>query len=91
MKNWNTDVKKFTSLTEKRQWELVQMINYGFDGTKVSEAELKSNWPAIRDILDPEKRRLFEYCLWGKRYSLPISNVFFWKQNEIKKLPIHST
>lgn len=77
MKNWNTDVSKFNDETEKRIWEIRQMIMYGSDGEKISLEELKRYWPRIRDTIDPEKRRQFELFLWNKKYSLPESKRFF--------------
>lgn len=41
MKNWNTDEAKFKTPQEKRLWELAQLINYGLDGEKLEEKELK--------------------------------------------------
>ena len=91
MKNWNTDTAAFPSTRAKRVWELSQLINYGFDGEKVSKSELIAYWPELRGIIDPEKRRLFELLLWGKHYSLPVEKTSFFRQNEIRSLPIPTT
>jgi hypothetical protein len=90
MKNWNTDTSKFSSLKQRRLWELRQLVEYGFDGESVTKEELKEYWPLLRDTIDPEKRRLFELVLWNKVYSLPLSKKYFYRQNEIQSLPIPS-
>ena len=91
MKNWNTDTSKFSTPDEKRVWELQQMIEYGFDGETVKKEEFLFYWPRLRDTINPVKRRLFELVLWNKIYSLPPSKKSFYRQNEIKQLPISST
>ncbi len=79
MINWSTDEVKFKKANPKeyRLWRLVQLINYGLDGEKLSKSQLKKSWPLIKDKLDPYKKRAIEYLLWGKQYLLP-SNLSFW-------------
>lgn len=77
MKNWNTNTTKFKSPTARRLWEISQLINYGLDGEKLSEKELKEYWPELKKELDPERARMLEYIVWGKAYSLP-TNKSFW-------------
>ena len=85
MKNWNTDVSKFKSKKDKRIWELSQMINYGLDGEKLDENELKENWDDIKPMLDLERARMLEYLIWGKIYSLPTNSRFWNLPPKIKK------
>lgn len=77
MKNWNTDTSKFKTQKDKKVWELVQRIEYGLDGTPLSKKEVTNYWDDIKDRIAPENRRLLEFYLWGKLYSLP-TNAGFW-------------
>jgi hypothetical protein len=79
MVNWSTDEQKFSKKNPKEYkiWRLVQLINYGLGGEKLSVAEIKSNWSEIKDKLDPYKQRALEYLIWGHLYSLP-NNLSFW-------------
>ena len=79
MYNWSVDEKAFKKRNPEgyRLWRLVQLINYGLDGEKLDEDEVKKAWPKIKDDLDPYSRRAIEYLLRQKAYSLP-SNVTFW-------------
>ncbi len=79
MYNWSTDEEEFKkSNPEKyRLWRITQLINYGLDGEKLDRKEVKKTWPKIKDHLDPFKKRVLEYLLWGKLYLLP-NNLTFW-------------
>ena len=79
MYNWSVDEEKLKKEDPVgyKLWRLEQMINYGTDGEKLDEIEVKKAWPKIKDRLDPYKARLIEFLLWGKQYSLP-SNLNFW-------------
>jgi len=79
MYNWSTDEEKLKKDSpEKYQlWKLVQTINYGLDGHKLSKSQLKKSWPSIKDKIDPYKKRAIEYLIWGKQYLLP-NNLSFW-------------
>lgn len=79
MYNWFVDEKKFKKENPKeyKLWRLIQLINYGLDGEKLDREEVKRAWPRIKNELDPYKRRVLEYLLWGKQYSLP-NNLNFW-------------
>lgn len=87
MINWSVDEKKFKRENPKeyRLWRLTQLINYGLDGEKLDREEVKAAWPKIKDSLDPYAKRLIEYLLWGKWYSLP-NNLTFWNLHK-HKLP----
>lgn len=77
MKNWNTDITKFKSPKAKRLWELSQIINYGLDGKKLSEKELKQYWPDLKPLVDEKRARMIEYLLW-KKVSSQKTNRTFW-------------
>jgi hypothetical protein len=68
-----------------RLWRLVFMINYGLEpGEKLDKKEVKEAWPKIKNEIDPYYRRLIEYLLWGKLYSLPL-NITYWNWPPKKK------
>lgn len=79
MYNWSSDEEKFKKEApeEYKLWRLTQLINYGLDGEKLDREEVKKAWPKIKDRLDPYKKRLLEYLLWKRLYSLP-NNLTFW-------------
>lgn len=81
MYNWSTDEEKFKKEDPEgyRLWRLTQLINYGLDGEKLSKKEIKKYWPKLEKRIDPEKRRLMEFFLWGKLYSLR-PRKFFWEK-----------
>lgn len=78
MLNWNTDEERFKKEDPEgyRLWRLTQLINYGTDGEKLNREEVKAAWPKIKEYIDPYKRRLIEYILWGKMYKLPLNLTF---------------
>lgn len=79
MFNWSVDEDKFRKEDPEgyNLWRLTQLINYGLDGEKLDEKEVKKAWPKIKDKLDPYKKRTLEYLIWGKLSSLP-NNLSFW-------------
>jgi len=79
--HWSVDVKKFQKENPKafRLWRLEQLINYGLQGEKLSKKEIKKYWLKLRKKIDLEEKRLVEFFLWGKRYSLP-ARRFFWEK-----------
>ena len=83
MHNWSVDEKVFKKKDPKgyKLWRLEQLINYGLDGEKLNEKEVKKAWPKIKEQLDPYKKRALEYLLWGKLYSLP-NNLTFWNVSQ---------
>ncbi len=85
MYNWSTDEEKFKKENPEKYklWRITQLINYGLDGEKLNREEVKKAWPKIKDQLDPYKKRLFDYLLWGKLYSLP-HNLTFWNLSRKK-------
>ena len=77
MKNWNTDTTKFKTKKDKKVWELVQKIEYGLDNETLSKKDVLKYWDDIKNTISPENRRLLEFYIWGKAYSLP-TNLNFW-------------
>lgn len=69
MINWNTDEKAFKKKYPKeyKLWRLTQLINYGLDGEKLDEKEVKAAWPKIKDRLDPNLRDYMRFLLWPKQ------------------------
>ena len=80
MINWSVDEKKFKKNHPKeyKLWRLTQLINYGLDGEKLDEEEVKRAWPKIKDRLDPHKAALIEYLIWNKKPSSRSFNENFW-------------
>ncbi|MBI3559834.1 hypothetical protein HY087_01765 [Candidatus Gottesmanbacteria bacterium] len=68
MINWNTDEEllKKNHPKEYRLWRLAQLINYGLEGEKLDEKELRAVWQKIKDRLNPDKRKVIEFFLWNK-------------------------
>lgn len=80
MYNWShidEEAMKRENPEKYRRWRLVQMINYDLQGEKLDRKEVMELWPEIYEDLDPYRRRLLEFLLWGKRYSLP-TNLRWW-------------
>lgn len=84
MKNWNTDTSKFKTETDLKIWELVQKIEYGLDGEPLIRKDLLEYWDKVKNQIAPENRRLIEFYLWGKQYSLPTNNNFWTRPQTIR-------
>ena len=80
MINWSIDEKKFKNENpeEYRLWRLTQLINYGLDGEKLDESEVKHAWPKIKERIDPNTKIYLEYLLWGKKPSSKNIKKTFW-------------
>ncbi|MBI2644254.1 MAG: hypothetical protein HYW95_01940 [Candidatus Wildermuthbacteria bacterium] len=62
MYNWSVDEEKLKNNPEKYAiWKLEQMVNFGLNGKKISEKELKKYWDKLR--LDPARKRFLELLL----------------------------
>jgi len=79
--HWSVDTKKFEKENPRafRLWRLEHLINYILQGEKLSRREVKKHWLKLKERIDPEEKRLIEFFLWGKRYSLP-PRKFFWEK-----------
>ncbi len=84
MKNWNTDVSKFKTVKDRKVWEMIQKIEYGLDGEVLDKKEVLKYWDDIKNQIAPENRRLLEFYIWGKQYSLP-TNINFWNRPQLVK------
>lgn len=62
MKNWNTNLETLKKDPEKYAvWRLEQLINFGLDGEKISEQELRKYWDNIQ--IDPAKKAFLKSLL----------------------------
>lgn len=62
MYNWSTDEAELKKdPTAYAIWRLEQLINFGLDGEKISEKELRHYLPQLN--LDPARRRFIELLL----------------------------
>ncbi|MFH2085578.1 MAG: hypothetical protein ABII21_02235 [bacterium] len=82
MKNWNTNTTKFKSKLDKTIWEISQIINFGFDGTKLSKQTLTKHWTALLPHLSPDRARMIEWVTWGKQ-SLRSSKNKSWNKSNL--------
>lgn len=65
MFNWSSDLSKVNKKSrDYKIWKLEQLINYGLNGEKLSEKEVKKYWNYLN--LDPGKKRALRYLIWGK-------------------------
>jgi hypothetical protein len=80
MYNWSVDEKAFKKEDPEayRLWRLTQLINYGLDGEKLDESEIKQAWPQIKARLDPHKAAYLEFLLWDKKPSSRQFSENFW-------------
>lgn len=78
--HWSVDVNRFQKENPEafRLWRLTHLINYGLDGEKLSEKEVKAAWPNIKDQLDPHKATYLEFLLWNKKPSSRKFRENFW-------------
>ncbi len=63
MHNWSTDTTRLQQHPDAYDiFFLEQMINFGLNGKKISEENLRKNWSSL-DI-DPQKRAFLQTLLW---------------------------
>lgn len=66
MYNWNTNTSALKKDPEKYTiWKLEQLINYGLNGEKINEKDLKKYWNKL--TLDQKRRRVLSFWLWPKQ------------------------
>ena len=64
MYNWSVDDMELKKNPKKHAiWQLEQQINFGLNGEKVSETEVKKYWSDLR--LDPHRKQFLEFLLNG--------------------------
>ncbi len=63
MYNWSVDEKAFKKADpeEYEKWRLEQMINFGLNGEKISEVQLRKYWDKLH--LEPSRKRYLELVL----------------------------
>lgn len=62
MRNWNINTSQFDENSEEyKVWKLEQLINFGLNGEKINEDDLKSRLHALH--IDSSKRRFLEFIL----------------------------
>jgi len=63
MYNWSVDPKEFGKNAQAHTvWKLEQMVNFGLDGQKIKEKELKKYWNTI--VIDPARRAFLSLLLY---------------------------
>lgn len=63
MKNWSTDTKRLKrNPQDYTLWKLEQMINFGLDGKKLSESDLRRYFTKLS--IDPLKKMFLKQLLW---------------------------
>ena len=63
MKNWSTDIKRLEKDTQKHTiWKLEQLINFGLDGKKLPEKNLRKYFTKL--CIDPLKKEFLQRLLW---------------------------
>ena len=69
MYNWSVDEKAFKEADPEgyEKWRLEQMINFGLNGEKISEIELRKHWDELH--LDPSRRKYLAFLLDIDGYS----------------------
>ena len=64
MYNWSTDLSELKKDPEKYTiWKLEQLVNYGLNGEKINEKELRKYWDKIN--IDPTTRNYLSMLLYG--------------------------
>jgi len=72
MFNWSIDEDYFQKKDPHGYeiWRLLQLINYGLDGEKLSKKKLRKYWPEIKnEILDKDIKNYLKENLWSKKAS----------------------
>ena len=64
MYNWSTSKENIAKKSDQNTiWQLEQIANFGLNGEKISEAQLKHYWPKLN--LDKSRRRFLNLLLYG--------------------------
>lgn len=66
MKNWNTSTN-LMSKEEREIWSLVQKMNYGLDGEKLSLERVKKNWSKLIPNLIPAREKMYKWLIWKNK------------------------
>jgi len=69
MYNWSTDTRELQKNPELYAiWKLEQLINYGLNGEKIQEKDLKKYFDKLDIALD--SRKFLKLLLYGNTYSI---------------------
>lgn len=64
MYNWSVDENQLRQdPSAHAKWRLEQLINFGLNGEKINEQELKTYWSDL--ALDPARRRFLDFLIHG--------------------------
>lgn len=64
MRNWSTDIDVLKKDPEAYAiWKLEQQVNFGLDGEKIEESELRKFWDQLQ--IDPARRAFLKVLLYG--------------------------
>ena len=67
MYNWSTDTSELQKNPEKYTiWKLEQLINYGLNGEKINEKELRKYWSSL-NIFDPARKKYLFFLIDEKK------------------------
>ena len=72
MFNWSVDEDYFRKKDPRAYevWYLLQLINYGLDGEKLSRKKIRKYWPEIEnEIFDKDIKKFLKENLWDKKVS----------------------
>ena len=62
MYNWSTDEKQLKNHPEQYAiWKLEQMVNFGLNGEKIVESDLRRYWNKL--TLDPARQKFLQLLL----------------------------
>lgn len=62
MHNWSTDEQQLKKKPNQYAiWRLEQLINFGLDGEKICQKDLKRHWDQL--IIDPSRKKFLELLL----------------------------
>lgn len=64
MYNWSTSEERIEKNSDQNAvWQLEQTANFGLNGDKISEAQLRRYWPKLN--LDKSRRRFLDLLIYG--------------------------
>ncbi|MFA4845838.1 MAG: hypothetical protein WC654_04745 [Patescibacteria group bacterium] len=62
MHNWSTDTTQLAKDPEKYAiWQIEQMVNFGLDGEKLKERDVKKYWDRL--VIDPSRRKFLSLLI----------------------------
>ncbi|TAL51108.1 hypothetical protein EPN81_00725 [Patescibacteria group bacterium] len=63
MKNWSTDINALKKEPDAYAiWKLEQQVNFGLDGEKIKESDLRKYWDRLQ--VDPARREFLKILLY---------------------------